>query len=58
MGFYRLTRRLHRPIGQARSEPAGPLDGNESLAPSVRERYAKNDQYRPPELVSYLEAEV
>jgi uncharacterized protein (DUF2235 family) len=54
VGVYRLTRRHHRPIGQARSEPAGPLDGNETLAPSVRERYAKDDQYRPPELVRYL----
>lgn len=53
-GFYRLTKRHHRPIGQAGVEESGPPDGNESVAPSAQRRYQQDADYRPPELVEYL----
>jgi uncharacterized protein (DUF2235 family) len=51
-GFYKLTRPLHRPIGEANTD--GRVDGAESVSSSAIERYRSNANYRPPELVKYL----
>jgi uncharacterized protein (DUF2235 family) len=51
-GIYKLTRPLHRPIGEARTD--GRVDGAESVWSSATERYRRNASYRPPELVAYL----
>jgi uncharacterized protein (DUF2235 family) len=51
-GIYKLTRPLHRPIGEANT--GGWVDGDESVASSATERYHTDAGYRPPELVEYL----
>jgi uncharacterized protein (DUF2235 family) len=51
-GVYKLTRALHRPIGEASTD--GRMDGAESVWSSATERYRRNADYRPPELVKYL----
>jgi hypothetical protein len=50
-GFYKLQSKLYRPIGKSE-----PKDGNtnESLHPSVMERYKKDSTYRPKNLVEYF----
>ncbi|MEU6348190.1 DUF2235 domain-containing protein [Streptomyces sp. NPDC047072] len=53
--FYRLTRALHRPIGQSRSEPEGRLDGDEFVSSTAKSRYENADpRYCPRELERYL----
>ncbi|NEB05063.1 DUF2235 domain-containing protein [Streptomyces sp. SID13726] len=54
-GLYRLTRPLHRPIGQARLKPDGPLDGHELLADTTELRFTTTPPpYDPPQLAKYL----
>jgi hypothetical protein len=48
-GLYRLTRPLHRPIGQA-ADQQGRLDGCEYLSDTAQERYDNEPGYRPPNL--------
>ena len=52
--FYRFVAPFHRPIGTAATPEDGPLDGCEYLATSAKERYDRDQHYRPPELVTYL----
>ena len=51
-GFYKFIPRFFRPVGQP--APQGFLT-NESLHPSVMERYQKNPAYRPSNLVRFLQ---
>lgn len=53
--FYRLTKAFHRPIGQARRERSGALDGNETISVSAFTRYRDDGKYRPLRLVEYYE---
>ncbi|MFJ5775341.1 DUF2235 domain-containing protein [Streptomyces sp. NPDC093094] len=55
-GMYRLARPLHRPLGGAVNDRGEP-DGNEFLAVPAKERYDRDDRYRPPELERYLGAQ-
>ncbi|MCL7424934.1 DUF2235 domain-containing protein [Streptomyces sp. YS415] len=55
-GLYRLSRPLHRPIGQAVNDKGEP-DGNEFLAVPAKERYDRDPGYRPPQLEAYLAAQ-
>ena len=52
--LYRLAKPLHRPIGQS-TDDEGELDGNEFVAVTAQERYAKDPDYRPPKLQQYLD---
>jgi uncharacterized protein (DUF2235 family) len=52
-GMYRLAEPLHRPLGEAVND-AGEPDGNEFLSVPAKERYDRNPDYRPPELVRCL----
>ncbi|MGW3550379.1 DUF2235 domain-containing protein [Streptomyces griseoincarnatus] len=55
-GAFHLARAHHRPLGRAvndRNEP----DGNEFLAVPAKERYDRDDRYRPPELTRCLTAQ-
>jgi uncharacterized protein (DUF2235 family) len=51
IGFYTLQKKLFRPIGSV-----NPVEGetNESIHPSVIERYKNDSIYRPKNLVDYL----
>jgi hypothetical protein len=51
--MYRLAEPLHRPLGEAVND-AGEPDGNEFLSVPAKERYDRNPDYRPPELVRCL----
>jgi uncharacterized protein (DUF2235 family) len=51
-GFYKLGKILYRPIGLA---IPGQGNTNESLHPSVLERYRNDPSYRPKNLVYYFE---
>ncbi|MER7575060.1 DUF2235 domain-containing protein [Streptomyces sp. NPDC126514] len=55
-GVYRLSKPLHRPIGQAVNDKGEP-DGNEFLAVPAKERYDRDPGYRPPRLEAYLAAQ-
>ena len=50
-GFYTLQTKLLRPIGLVSPKEG---DTNESVHPSVIERYKKDEKYRPQNLVDYL----
>ncbi|MGO4748738.1 DUF2235 domain-containing protein [Streptomyces sp. 2MCAF27] len=52
-GLYRLTRPMHRPIGEATGTD-GRTEGYEYLATTAKERYDEDPGYRPPRLVTYL----
>jgi hypothetical protein len=54
-GAFRLGQVLHRPIGQA-TDDSGRRCGAECLAGTAKERYDRDKNYRPPELVKYLTA--
>jgi uncharacterized protein (DUF2235 family) len=54
-GAFGLGEVLHRPIGQA-ADDHGRLSGAECLAATAKERYDRDKNYRPPELVKYLTA--
>lgn len=51
-GLYKIIPVYSRPIGAV---PGSGLATNESLHPSVTERYSKESTYRPENLVKYLE---
>jgi uncharacterized protein (DUF2235 family) len=50
-GFYTLQKKLFRPIGLVSPKKG---NTNESIHPSVIERYKKDEKYRPKNLVDYL----
>lgn len=50
-GFYKLQKKLFRPLGAAESEHG---NTNESLHPAVVERYKKNTAYRPKNLEDFF----
>lgn len=53
--FYRLTRPLHRPIGQSESDGEHRPDGHEFVSATAKTRYKNPDpRYCPPELKRYL----
>ncbi|MFD5778340.1 DUF2235 domain-containing protein [Streptomyces fungicidicus] len=52
-GMYRLSRPLHRPLGEAVTGEGEP-DGNEFLAVPAKERHDRDAGYRPPQLGRYL----
>ena len=53
-GFYRLSPPYHRPIGEPAEPSAGQGATHQQLHPSVHEKYDRQLDYRPPELVRHL----